>query len=106
MRNRTTALLKRDSGLGAPKAARIASPASAWSRSCATSLSDPIALFDRTANGQRTFKLREIHAMPAAMRRCISSIKVRTENLTAGDDGQDRTVEVKLWDKVRALSGC
>jgi len=69
-------------------------------------LSDPIRLFDRTAKGQRTFTLREIHAMPEEMRRCIASVKVRTENLTAGDDAQDTTVEVRLWDKTKALELC
>lgn len=69
-------------------------------------LSDPIALFDRTAKGQRSFTLREIHAMSEEMRRCIASVKVKTENLTAGDGEQDTTVEVKLWDKTKALELC
>ncbi len=68
--------------------------------------SDPIALFDRVAKGQRTFKLREIHAMSEEMRRCIASVKVKTENLTAGDGAQDTTVEIKLWDKTKALELC
>ena len=69
-------------------------------------LSDPIALFDRVAKGKRTFRLREIAAMDAGTRRCIASVKVRTENLTAGDDAQDTTVEVRLWDKTKALELC
>lgn len=69
-------------------------------------LSDPIALFDRVAKGKRTFKLREIADMSEEMRRCIASVKVRTENLSAGDDEQDTTVEVKLWDKTKALELC
>jgi len=28
---------------------------------------------------------------------------VRTENLTPGDDAQDTTIEIKLWDKTKAL---
>src|ERR1019366_3820729 len=64
-------------------------------------LSDPLALFDRVAKGQRTFQLREIHAMSEEMRRCIASVKVKTENLTAGDGAQDTTVEVRLWDKTK-----
>ena len=69
-------------------------------------LSDPIAMFDRVAKGKRTFKLRELHEMSEEMRRCIASVKVRTENLTAGDGEQDTTVEVRLWDKTKALELC
>ena len=69
-------------------------------------LSDPIALFDRSAKGQRTFTLKDIHDMSEEMRRCIASVKVKTENLTAGDDSQDTTVEVRLWDKTKALELC
>jgi hypothetical protein len=69
-------------------------------------LSDPKALFDRVAKGKREFKLREIHAMSEEMRRCIASVKVRTENLSSGDDAQDTTVEVRLWDKTKALELC
>jgi hypothetical protein len=69
-------------------------------------LSNVAALFDRVAKGKRVFKLREVHAMPEEMQRCIASIKVRTENLTAGDGEQDTTVEVKLWDKTKALELC
>jgi hypothetical protein len=28
---------------------------------------------------------------------------VRTENVRAGDGAQDQTVEIRLWDKLRAL---
>ncbi len=68
--------------------------------------SDPKALFDRTAKGKRTFTLREIHNMSEETRRCIASVKVRTENLTAGDDAQDTTVEIRLWEKTKALELC
>ena len=30
-------------------------------------------------------------------------MKVRTENLTAGDKAQDTTIEIRLWDKTKAL---
>ena len=53
-----------------------------------------------------TFSLREVHAMPEDVQRCIASIKVRTENLTAGDGAQDTTVEIRWWDKVKALELC
>ena len=69
-------------------------------------LSDPIALFEKAHGKARTFTLKQIHQMPEDVRRCIASIKVRTENLTAGDGEQDTTVEVKLWDKTKALELC
>lgn len=56
--------------------------------------------------GKRRFTLREIHEMPEELQRCIAGVKVRTENLTPGDNAQDQTVEVKLWDKVKALELC
>lgn len=55
---------------------------------------------------RRVFSLREVHAMPDELQRCIASIKVRTENLTAGDGQQDQTVEIRWWDKVKALELC
>ena len=54
----------------------------------------------------KRFTLRELRDMPESFQRCISSIKVRTENLTAGDGQQDTTVEIKLWDKTKALELC
>ena len=44
--------------------------------------------------------------MDAETRACIASLKVRTENLTFGDDAQDQTVEIKLWNKLDALALC
>lgn len=69
-------------------------------------LSDPLNLFTKRYGRKRTFKLQEIHAMSDDMRACIASVKVRTENLTAGDQVQDQTVEIRLWDKVKALEMC
>lgn len=57
-------------------------------------------------NGKRKFTLREIGEMSEDMQRCIAGVKVKTENLTPGDNAQDQTVEVKLWDKVKALELC
>lgn len=57
-------------------------------------------------DGKRKFTLREIGEMSEDMQRCIAGVKVKTENLTPGDDAQDQTVEVKLWDKVKALELC
>ncbi len=56
--------------------------------------------------GKKRFTLREIAEMPEELQRCISSVKVRTENLNAGDDEQDQTVEIRLWPKVQALELC
>ena len=72
---------------------------------------DPITLFERvrdptTGKIRRCFTLREIHAMDPETRACIASVKVRTENLTSGDDAQDQTVEIKLWNKLDALALC
>lgn len=65
--------------------------------------SNILAAFDGVHGNKRKFTLRELKAMPEDMQRCISSVKVRTENLTAGDGKQDTTVEIKLWDKMAAL---
>lgn len=64
-------------------------------------LKDPV-----TGKRRRVFSLREVHEMPEAVQRCIASIKVRRENLTAGDRTQDETVEIRWWDKVKALELC
>jgi hypothetical protein len=69
-------------------------------------LMDPRELFEGVHGNRRTFTLREIKAMPDEIAACISSVKVRTENLTAGDDKQDTTIEIKLWDKMKALELC
>lgn len=69
---------------------------------------DPARLFfgvdsrDRLRLRKR-YTLKEIYEMPPEVRACIASIKVKTENLTAGDSAQDTVVEIKLWDKGRAL---
>lgn len=64
---------------------------------------DPLELFERVHGHQRTFTLRDIHTMAPDVRACIASVKVKTENLTAGDGKQDTTVEIRLWDKLQAL---
>ena len=69
-------------------------------------LSDPLNLFIRVHGKRRTFTLREIDQMDPDIRACIAKIKVKTENLTAGDNHQDTTVEVALWDKMKALELC
>ena len=106
-RNRTTPMLKRDAGPGRPKGSKNKLTRERVEQELRyLALQDPIALFDRVAKGKRTFKLRELVDMPEEMRRCVASVKVRTENLTAGDGEQDTTVEVRLWDKTKALELC
>jgi len=68
--------------------------------------SNIIQAFEGVHGNRRRFTLREIKAMPEEFQRAISSIKVRTENLTAGDGEQDTTVEIKLWSKDKALELC
>ena len=68
--------------------------------------SNIIQAFERVHGKNRSFTLRELHAMPEEFQRAIASVKVRTENLTAGDGAQDTTVEIKLWSKDKALELC
>jgi hypothetical protein len=65
--------------------------------------SNIIDAFTAVHGNKRSFTLRELRAMPERMQRAISSVKVRTENLTSGDGETDTTIEIKLWDKTRAL---
>ena len=65
--------------------------------------SNIVQAFTAVHGNRRTFSLKELRAMPEEMQRCISSVKVRTENLDAGDDKQDTTVEIRLWSKTEAL---
>src|SRR5436190_7277478 len=69
-------------------------------------LTDPLALFQRVHGTPRAFTLREIADMDPEVRACIASVKVKTENLTTGDNKQDQTVEIRLWNKVNALELC
>ena len=55
---------------------------------------------------KKRYTLREIADMPVEVRACIASVKVRTENLASGDGEQDETVEIRLWDKTKALELC
>ena len=67
---------------------------------------NPLALFQRVHGTKRAFTLREIADMDPEVRACIASVKVKTENLTTGDNKQDQTVEIRLWNKVNALELC
>ena len=69
-------------------------------------LMDVADLFTKAHGSRRLFTLREIAEMPDDIRACIASVKVRTENLTTGDQKQDQTVEIRLWNKITALELC
>ena len=69
-------------------------------------LLNPKELFEGVHGNRRTFTLREIKRMSDDVAACIASVKVRTENLVAGDDKQDTTVEIRLWNKIDALTLC
>lgn len=105
-------MLKRDAGPGRPKGSknkitreRVEQElrALAFTNTAALSFAK---LKDGNGKLRRVFSLREVHDMPEDVQRCIASIKVRTENLTAGDGEQDTTVEIRWWDKVKALELC
>lgn len=68
--------------------------------------SNIIDAFENVHGNRKKFTLRELKAMPDHFQRCISSVKVKTENLTVGDDSQDIVVEIKLWSKDKALELC
>lgn len=48
-------------------------------------------------------KLKHLRNIAPEDRACIAAIKVTKKNLTAGDGKQEDVIEVKLWDKLRAL---
>lgn len=50
-----------------------------------------------------TGKLLPLHQLPEGVRAAIASVKLTKKNLTAGDGTTEDVVEVKLWDKPRAL---
>jgi phage terminase small subunit len=60
-------------------------------------LSDVGLLFDEHG------RLKPLQDIPLEVRVCIASIKTTKKNLTAGDGAQEDVVEVKLWDKPKAL---
>lgn len=59
--------------------------------------SDVGSLFDELG------RLKPLKDLPREVRAAIASVKVTKKNLTVGDGLQDDVVEIKLWDKVRAL---
>ena len=91
-------------GSGRPKGAKNKMTRDRWEKEVrAIALSNIVEAFTKVHGNKRSFTLKELRAMPEAMQRAISSVKIRTENLTAGDDAQDTTIEIRLWDKTKAL---
>jgi len=62
------------------------------------SFSDLQAIVD-----EQTGKLKPLHLIPPAVRSAIASVKITKKNLTTGDGIVDDVIEVRLWDKTRAL---
>ena len=66
---------------------------------------DPAECFDAVSTGKGLrLKLKDLHTMPVAVRRCISSFKVTRQNVTTGDGEMDDVLEVKFWSKIEALA--
>jgi hypothetical protein len=96
--------LRKGPGPGRPKGSKNRITIDRWHQEVkALALSNIVNAFTAIHGNKRTFTLRELRQMPEEMQRAISSVKVRTENLTPGDDAQDTTIEIRLWDKTRAL---
>jgi len=61
------------------------------------SFSDIGALYDEQGH------LKPLQDLSPAQRACIASTKTTKKNLTVGDGTQEDVVEIRLWDKLRAL---
>jgi phage terminase small subunit len=48
-------------------------------------------------------RMKPLRELPPAVRATIASVKTTKKNLTVGDGTQEDVVEVRLWDKLRAL---
>lgn len=91
-------------GHGRPKGSKNKLTWERWEREVrCIALSNIVQAFEAAHGEQRTFRLRQFRAMPESMQRAIRSVKVRTENLAGRDGKEDTTIEIKLWDKIRAL---
>jgi hypothetical protein len=105
--NPPTAHLKsarREAGPGRPKGSKNKLTRERWEKEVrAVALSNIVQAFTAVHGNKRSFTLKELRAMPEEMQRAISGVKVRQENLTSGDGKTDTTVEIRLWDKTRAL---
>jgi len=99
-----TAHLKKDAGPGRPRGSHNKLTRERLELEIKRlALSNILDAFDGVHGNRKKFTLRELKAMPEDFQRCIASVKVKTENLTVGDDSQDITVEIKLWDKTKAI---
>ena len=97
-------IAKNGPGRGRTKGAKNKITRDEWEREVrCIAHSNLVHAFTAVHGNRRTFTLRELRAMPEDLQRAVSSMKVRTENLTPGDDAQDTTIEIKLWDKTKAL---
>jgi hypothetical protein len=95
---------KRIAGPGRPKGSKNRITRERWEQEVrCIALSNIVQAFEGAHGNKRSFTLRELRAMPEEMQRAISSVKVRTENLSGGDGQQDTTIEIRLWDKTKAL---
>jgi hypothetical protein len=97
--------LKKGPGPGRPKGSKNKITKEQWEKETRhIAFSNLARAFRRTKSGT-SFRcsLRDFLDMPEDFQRAVSSVKVRTENLTPGDDAQDTTIEIKLWDKTKAL---
>lgn len=91
-------------GHGRPKGSKNKITRERWEKEVrCLALSNIVQAFTKAHGQKRSFTLKELRDMPEEFQRAIASVKVRTENLTPGDDAQDQTIEIKLWDKTRAL---
>lgn len=96
--------LKRAAGPGRPLGSKNKITRERWEKEVrCLALSNIVQAFTAVHGNKRSFTLKELRAMPEEMQRAISSVKVRTENLTPDDDAQDTTIEIRLWDKTKAL---
>ena len=96
--------LKRAPGPGRPKGSKNKITRERWELEVRRlAFSNIVDAFTAVHGNKRAFTLRELRAMPEDMQRCISSVKVRTENLVPGDNAQDTTIEIRLWPKTDAL---
>ena len=96
--------LIKTAGPGRPKGSKNKITRERWEQEVRRlAFSNIVDAFTAVHGNKRAFTLRELRAMPEDMQRCISSVKVRTENLVPGDNAQDTTIEIRLWPKTDAL---
>lgn len=67
---------------------------------------DPLALFQRTVDGEGVrFRVRQMQDMPPEARACIARMRVRLERPGKGEP-PEQILEIWFWDKVKALELC